>query len=361
MNKPLTLEDVALKTSSKLVGDPKTLISGVDVLESASPSDISFLTFFLGKLNYLNQMKQSNAGAVFIPKELNIELDPNRNYLITDNPNKAFQEMITHFHGETKCSYFSNIHSTATVHPTAQIEDRVNIGPHCIIDAHVVIKKGTTIHGNTTIFAHCHVGQECHIFSNVTLREGSILHDRVIIQPGSVIGSCGFGYTQNEKGEHIKLEQVGIVEIEEDVEIGANTTIDRARFKKTLIKKGTKIDNLVQIAHNVEIGPYNILVSQVGIAGSTKTGHHVIFGGQAAAIGHLEICAQSLIAARGAVAQSITKPGKYAGTPATDMNLWHRQIVTQKKLPSILKELKERIQKLESQIHVLNENESLTS
>ncbi|NGX31069.1 MAG: UDP-3-O-acylglucosamine N-acyltransferase [Chlamydiae bacterium] len=358
MNKVLTLEDVAYKTSSKLIGDPKTLISGVDALDTATPNDISFLTFFLGKLNYLNQMKQSNAGAVFIPKELNIELDSNRNYLVTDNPTKAFQEMLAYFHGEKKRSYFPNIHKTTTIHPTAQVEDDVNIGPNCIIDAHVVIKKGTTIHGNTTIFAHCQIGLDCQIFSNVTLREGSILHDRVIIQPGAVIGSCGFGYTQNEKGEHIKLEQMGIVEIEEDVEIGANTTIDRSRFKKTLIKKGTKIDNLVQIAHSVEIGPYNILVSQVGIAGSTKTGHHVMFGGQAAAVGHLEICAQSLIAARGAVAKSITKPGKYAGTPATDMNLWHRQIVTQKKLPSILKELKERIQKLESQ---LSENKSLSS
>jgi UDP-3-O-[3-hydroxymyristoyl] glucosamine N-acyltransferase len=351
MKRHLKLGEVAQLTSSKLIGNPEEVISGVDVLEQATPNDLSFFTFFLGQAIYLNKMKASKAGAIFVPKTIEHQLDPKKNYLIHEDPSKAFQQMAEIFCNQSERSGFKQIHQSAVIHESAIIEEGVEIGPNVIIDEQVHIGPKTKIYGNTTIFARCMIGKECLIFSNVTLREGTILHDRVIIQPGAVIGSCGFGYIQNEKGEHIKLEQLGHVEIEEDVEIGANTTIDRARLKKTVIKKGTKIDNLVQIAHNVEIGPHNVLVSQVGIAGSTKTGSHVIFGGQAAAIGHLEICSQTIVAAGSALAQSTLKPGKYAGVPAQDMDAWRRQVVILKKLPDTLKKIYKQIEVLENKLN----------
>ncbi len=173
----------------------------------------------------------------------------------------------------------------------------------------------------------------------------------MIIQPGAVIGSCGFGFNTNARGEHAKLEQLGIVIIEDDVEIGANSTIDRARFKTTRIALGTKIDNLVQIGHNTHIGPHNLIVSQTGIAGSVKTGRNVIFGGQAGIVGHIEIADQVMIASRGGVSKSMPKPGRYAGVPVQPLAEHNRQQVHLRKIEEYVKH----IQNLETRLKKLEE------
>jgi UDP-3-O-[3-hydroxymyristoyl] glucosamine N-acyltransferase len=166
------------------------------------------------------------------------------------------------------------------------------------------------------------------------------LGDRVIIQSGAIVGSCGFGYTTDQTGCHQKLEQLGIVVIEDDVEIGANTTIDRARFGVTLIRRGTKIDNLVQIAHNVEIGAYNLIAAQTGIAGSAKTGHHVMMGGQAGVVGHVIIDDMTMIATRGGVSKSL-KPGKYNGSPCIPVAEYNRKEVHVRRLEEYVERLKQ--------------------
>ena len=202
------------------------------------------------------------------------------------------------------------------------------------------IQEGTKIGPFVYVGQAVQVGKNCVLHAHSVIREHCILEDRVILQPGAVIGSCGFGYTTNANGEHIKLEQLGNVVLEQDVEIGANTTIDRARFKTTRIAKGTKIDNLVQIGHNVQIGPHNIIVSQTGVAGSSKTGRNVVMGGQAGIVGHVEIADFVMIATRGGVSKSITKTGKYGGGPVMELADYNRQQVHLRKIEEYVEKSK---------------------
>jgi len=346
MSKQFSLQELAELTESELVGDPTHEIENVDNLESASTHDASFLA----NLRYKEVMKKSEAGVICIDKS--IEPTPGKNFLVSDNPSRTFQKIaeILLFN-QVHDTGFKGIHDTAVIHGTAQIGRNVNIGPHAVVDQGTIIGDGTTIHANTTIGPGAHIGKDCLLFPNVTVRERCILHDRVTLQPGAVIGSCGYGYTTDPKtGRHTKLDQIGIVIIEDDVEIGANTTIDRARFKNTLIKKGTKIDNLVQIAHNVELGENNIIVSQSGIAGSAKLGNNVFLGGQAGVVGHVSITDNVKVATRGGVSKSITESGIYGGGPVSPMAEFNKRQVQLRKIATYVKqieELEKRIEKLE--------------
>jgi UDP-3-O-[3-hydroxymyristoyl] glucosamine N-acyltransferase len=192
---------------------------------------------------------------------------------------------------------------------------------------------------------------DCRIDPSCVIRERCRLGNRVILQSGAIIGSCGFGYITDKEGAHLKLEQIGSVFLEDDVEIGANTTIDRSRFKVTIVRKGTKIDNLVQIAHNVEVGPYNLIAAQTGIAGSAKTGRHVLLGGQVGVLGHVELESGTMIATRGGVSKSL-RAGKYRGSPAIPVIEYNRQEVHIRRL----KEYVERIKLLEEKTAQLEKN-----
>jgi UDP-3-O-[3-hydroxymyristoyl] glucosamine N-acyltransferase len=177
-----------------------------------------------------------------------------------------------------------------------------------------------------------------------------MIGSRVVIQPGAVIGSCGFGYSTDAQGKHQKQQQMGIVVIEDDVEIGSNTTIDRARFKETLICRGTKIDNLVQIAHNVILGPHNLIVSQTGISGSVKTGKYVVMAGQTGTVGHIDIADGAMFAARSGIKKSIKTGGKYGGNPAIPLAEHQREQVYLKNIQKIAAKLRE----LEAKLHELS-------
>ena len=327
-----TLKNLSKLTASKLIGDPEHLITGVDDLAHASSSDASFLANPL----YRPLLKTTLAGVICIDPATS--LTEGKNYLISDNPSETFQQIVKLF-APSQTSGFEGIHPTAVIHPTAQIAPNVAIGPYSVIDADCVIEEGTRLGPSVTLGAGVKIGSRCILHSHVTIREGCRLGNRVIIQPGAVIGSCGFGYTPNKQGEHQKQEQLGIVVLEDDVEVGANTTIDRARFKETLISRGTKIDNLVQIGHNCEIGPHNLIVSQTGISGSVKTGRYVIMGGQTGVVGHLSIADGAMFAARTGIKKSITSGGKYGGTPAMPLMEHQREQV-------LLKNIKEHTDKL---------------
>lgn len=345
-----TLAELAELTKSTIIGNPEYSVTGVDSLDSACPEDASFLA----NPRYKSLLKETKAGVVCIDRETPPEED--KNYLVSDDPSRAFQMiveaiLITPF----SKSGFTGIHPSAVVHPTAQIGKDVQIGPNSVIDQGAVIGDHTKMGACVSIGAGVVVGTHCVFHSNVTVREKCTVNNRVILQPGAVIGSCGFGFTTDAKGQHTKLEQLGSVIIEDDVEIGANTTIDRARFKATIIGRGTKIDNLVQIGHNVHIGQSNIIVSQTGIAGSVKTGKNVIFGGQAGVVGHLEIADYVMVATRGGVSKSITEPGKYAGGPVMGLSDYNRQQVHLRKITSYVKqidELEKRLKELEEKLTV---------
>ena len=328
-----SLSEIAELTGSKLVGNPEQKISNVADLEAAEESDASFLS----NPRYEGAMRKSKAGAIFIHPSF--KLEDNRAFLLNEEPSRAFQTLVELFfpHAET-LTEFTGIHPTATIHPSAKLQNGVEVGPKAVIDGHVEIGSGSKIGAGVYIGPHTVIGENCIIMANVTIRERSILGNRVILQPGSVIGSCGFGYTQDKEGHHIKLNQVGSVVLEDDVEIGANSTIDRSRFKETRIGRGSKIDNLVQIGHGVTVGPYNLVIAQAGIAGSMSTGKHVILAGQTAIAGHIHLDDGVMIAAKSGVSKSL-KAGKYNGIPALPLDEYNRNTVYLRRIEDYVKRI----------------------
>ena len=338
-----TLKELSELTSCELIGDENLQISGVNTLEEAFVSEASFLA----NPRYSDSMLQSKAGVICVDK--NAKLQEKKNYLVSKNPSETFQEIIKIFSKENKLTGFENIHKSSQIHKSAKIGKNVVILPNAVIDENVVIEDNTFIGAGVYIGPNSSIGRDTLIHANVTIREETIIKDRVIIQSGAVIGSCGFGYLHQKEGTFKKLEQIGIVIIEDDVEIGANTCIDRARFKATIIKKGTKIDNLVQIAHNVEIGKNTAIAAQTGIAGSSKFGDFVIMGGQVGVTGHVEIQSFSQIATRSGISKNLKKKDadikkrKYRGSPAIDMGEYNRQYVAYKNLSKTLKKLEDKL------------------
>jgi UDP-3-O-[3-hydroxymyristoyl] glucosamine N-acyltransferase len=355
--KKFTLAQLAELTKSTLVGDPDYCITGIDALDSATSEDASFLA----NPRYRSLLKETKAGVICIDRHTPME--EGKNFLLSDDPSLTFQMIMEALLiSPYNSSGFHGIHPTAIIHPSATIGNHVQIGPYCVIDQGAEIGDHTQMAAFVSIGPGVQVGTYCHFYSHVTVREKCTIGDRVVVQPGAVIGSCGFGFATDAKGQHTKLEQLGAVIIEDDVEIGANTTIDRARFKTTRIGRGTKIDNLVQIGHNVTVGQHNIIVSQTGIAGSVKTGKNVVFGGQAGVVGHLEIADYVMIATRGGISKSLTQPGKkYAGSPVMDLADYNRQQVYLRKISKYVKqieELEKRLAELEEKLGTLSSHSS---
>ncbi|MBM3191922.1 MAG: UDP-3-O-(3-hydroxymyristoyl)glucosamine N-acyltransferase [Chlamydiae bacterium] len=342
MSKKFTLEELARFAVCDFSGDPRHVITFVNSLESAEPHEVSFLA----NPRYRDLLASTKAGIVCI--DTTTPLIEGKNFLISPNPSKTFQ-IITDLILSTNTSGFENIHPSAVIHPSACLAEGVAIGPHVTIDQKVTIDKGTKIYGNVFIGAGVSIGENCIIYPCAVIREHCTLHHRVILQPGAVIGSCGFGYLTDPEGHHHKIPQLGNVILEDDVEVGANSTIDRARFKHTYISKGTKIDNLVQIGHNVTLGKDNLIVSQTGISGSAKTGDRVVLGGQSGVMGHLEIGNDIQIASRGGVSKTVTQAGQYGGYPLQPLQEFHRHRVYLRNLEKYVK----RIEELENKIVLL--------
>lgn len=329
------LEELAKKTKCQLIGSGTCVISGVADLENASAEEISFLA----NTRYLPALKLTKAACVVVSAD--VAREENKNYLISDNPSKTFQELIELFLGEgVPVTHFTGIHETAVIHPTAKVGSNAKIGPHVVIDGEVVLGNNCHIGAGTSIGPNVKIGNDVTIYPNVVIREGCTIGNRVVIQPGAVIGSCGYGFTTDKKGEHSKLNQLGNVVIDDDVEIGANTTIDRARFKSTRIGQGTKVDNLVQIAHGVVIGKHSLIIAQTGIAGSAQIGNHVILAGKVAVNGHITIGDQVVVAACSGISKSILKPGRYAGVPVMELAEHNKNQVLLRNIDKYIDELK---------------------
>lgn len=342
-----SLSDLAALVAAEFKGDPKSEVTGVNTLDEASPSDVSFLA----NPKYQEKIKTSLAGVICVDPQT--PLEENKNYLISKSPSEIFQKIAELFQGPREKSGFTNIHPTAVIHESATIHPTAQIGPFVVIDQNSIIGKDTTIFAHSTIYQNVTIGEECTIHSNCTIREGSILKDRVILQPGAVIGSCGFGYLPDSLGRFQKLEQIGNVILEEDVEIGSHTCIDRSRFKSTIVRRGSKIDNLCQIAHNVEVGEDNVIAAQTGIAGSAKLGKRVMLGGQVGVVGHVSVGDEVMIATRGGISKPLKK-GKYRGSPAMPIDEYNRQKVHTRKLETYV----QRISELEKKFEELSKSSS---
>jgi len=303
-NKTFTLKEICEYLDIDCQYDDE--ISGINTLQDANENEISFLE----NPKYEKFLKNTKAKAVLIRSQDADKLPQGVIPLITDEPYLKLAYLTKLFakdpweEGGYQAAFSAKIHSSVILGKGARIGKNSVIMPGCVIGPDVEIGNG------------------CVIYPNVTIYRDSKIGNNVKIHAGSIIGSDGFGYAHTKDGKHVKIYHLGYVEIEDDVEIGANTTIDRGVFGKTVVKKGSIIDNLVQIGHNCEIGEGSILVSQVGLSGSSKLGHHVVMGGQSATAGHLEIAPMTTIAARGGVTKSVKKPGVYSGFPLMPHKQW---------------------------------------
>jgi UDP-3-O-[3-hydroxymyristoyl] glucosamine N-acyltransferase len=290
-------------------------------------------------------MVETKAGVVIVRPDA--ERPSGRHYLIHEDPSAAFQIVLLLFQKSRSFSGFVGIHPTAVIHPKAVIGVNVTICPYAVVDEESVVGDRTFVGSHVYIGPRAKVGSDCVIHPHSVVREECVLRDRVILQPGAIIGSCGYGYTTDKKGEHHKLQHVGNVELSSDVEIGANTTIDRARFDTTRVGAGSKIDNLVQIGHNVEIGKGCLIVAQVGIAGSTKVGNFVILGGQVGVNGHITLTDGVRVTARSGVSKSLTVAGDYGGVvfPAQILSKSNRIAVLLRKADDLVQRV-DRIEKV---------------
>jgi len=331
----LTLGDIARLTGGTILCGREDLeILGIAALDAASAKDVSFL----GNPKYHAQFLATSAGAVVVPRGVS-EGPPSTALVAVENPSLAFAALVRHF-AERAADFTPGIHPRACVDPDASIDPatcRVHAG--AVIGAGAVVGDGTEIGPNAVVGEHVRIGRDCRLMANAVVRERCVLGDRVILQPGAVVGSDGYGYEPVD-GRHVKIDQVGIVELHDDVEIGANTTIDRARFGKTVVGEGTKIDNLVQIAHNCVIGKHCLVIAQTGLAGSSIIGDHVTIAAQSGVAGHVSIGDGATLAARSGVSKSIAGGIIYGGKPAIPILENRKQQVCIRRLPEILNRLK---------------------
>lgn len=335
-----SLKKLAQLTGSAFWGDPNFEVHYFNTLQEAGNLEVSFLA----NKRYLQQAKSSKAGILCVDKQF--APCAGKNYLVSDNPAVTFNKIIALFSDyKVPSSGFEGIHPSAIIHESAKLAQDVSIGPNTVICKNVTIGQGTVIEAQCFIGANCSIGEKCSFRPRVTLEYNTQCGDSVILQSGAVIGSDGFGYIPDEKKQYRKLVHLGNVVLEDNVEIGANTTIDRARFAETRVQKGTKIDNLVQIGHNVDIGKNCVIVSQVGVAGSTKIGNYVSIGGQVGIIGHVAISDNVRIAAKAGVSKSLSE-GDYFGIPAIKAKKFYRREAIVRGLEDWKKKIEEKLEKL---------------
>lgn len=307
-------------------------IRGLASLAGAQPGDISFL----GNPRYKGEVAATLASVVLLPGDYSGEPRPNQLFLIVDNPSVALARLCARIEQSLWPKPAPGVHPTAHVAPGAQVAASATVGPLCVIESGAVI--GDRVHLQSQVFVGrgARIGDDSWLMPGVVLAAECAVGRRVRLQPGVIIGSDGFGY-EFIQGRHEKVPQVGIVDVGDDVEIGANSTIDRARFSRTHIGEGTKIDNLVQVAHNVTIGRHCLLCAQVGISGSTTIGDYVVLGGQAGVAGHLTIGKGAKIGGGAGVTQDID-PGAFVnGNPAIPLQLERRIAVLKQRLPELFK------------------------
>ncbi len=339
---------VAIKQLAELVegeisGDEDLAVRRVAPIDQAGPGDITFVA----NPKYLPQLAICKASAVIAASGVEA---PGMTLLHCADPYLAFAKILTFLQASE--SKPLGLMTGASVAESADIDEAVTIYPGAVVGERVKLGAGSVLHPGVVVYADAVIGTDCLLHANAVVREGCRLGDRVILQPGAVVGSDGFGFAPDGRA-YYKIPQIGIVVIEDDVEIGACSCVDRAALGESRIKRGTKLDNLVQIGHNAEVGEDCIIVAQVGIAGSSKVGNHCTFGGQAAIAGHLKIGDNVMIGGRGGATGNVDSDQVLSGLPLMPHKEWLRATMTLPKLPEMRKEmqqLKKRLTQLENLI-----------
>ncbi len=327
----LSIGELAKHLGRSVEGDAQFAVEGVAPLEDAGPRDLAFVRG--GKA--AAGLETSGAGALIAPDGIDVGRRP---VIRSPNPGLDFARAVAQLVPRARPEV--GVDTSACVAPEAEIHPTASVGPQCAVGARSVVGAGSVLGPNVTLYPDVRVGSDCTIHAGVVLCEGTQIGDRVILHPGAVIGSDGFGYAFDEKGAHEKVPQVGIVVLEDDVEVGANTTIDRATLAETRIRRGTKIDNLVQIGHNCDVGEDVVIVAQSGLAGSTTIERRVIMMARSATAGHITVGEGAFVGARAGVIGNLAAGKRVWGTPATEERTWLRSMAALTRLPDVLRRLR---------------------
>lgn len=330
-------EDVVLEGSEDFE------VTGIASLGEAGPSDLSFISH----PKYVGELEGSSAGVVLVPKSLDIKPAEGQRFIRVEDPSLALGEICAMIEQQQRPSRPGGMHSTSVVADDAIVASDAYIGPFCIVESGVKIDSGTVLAGHVFVGAEAAIGKDCRIESGVNIYSQCVVKSRCILHSGVVLGADGYGYHSGADG-HRKLPQIGNVVIEDDVEIGANSTIDRARFASTRIGEGTKIDNLVQIGHNCVIGKHCIICANVGISGSVHCGDFVTMAGQVGVAGHLKIGSGAIVMGQAGITKDVPPKAVIAGTPARPHREQRRVEAITQRLPEMkqtLRELEEIVKK----------------
>lgn len=335
------LKELAEFVGGTVVGDGEVEISGVAAIDEAQPGEITFIA----NPKYLRKLQTTGASAILLSKETP---SAGKHLILTAHPQLAFVKVLALFFARPYQP--KGIDPNAHICPTVQLGEELTIYPHVYIGDRCHIGNRVILYPGVFVGEDSFIGEDSILYPNVTVYAGSVIGKRVILHGGVVIGADGFGYVK-EGMKNVKIPQVGGVIIEDDVEIGANSTVDRAALGNTIIRRGVKIDNLAQVAHNVQIGEDSIIVAQVGIAGSTKIGKNVILAGQVGVIDHIEIGDNVMVGAQSGVGQNLPPNQVFSGSPVQPHREWLRTVATLSKLPEMKKSLmdiEERLKKIEA-------------
>jgi len=323
---------VRLVGEGRVEGQSAQLVASIAALKEAEPGDLAFLS----NLKYKADVADSRASVILVPEEFEGHPAAGQAFIRLAKPSLALARICREIERLLWPKPQAGVHATAVVQSDAQVDASAYIGPHCLIESGAQIGAGTVLQGQVYVGRDARIGPDCWLMPHASVMDYCQLGRRVRLHSGVVIGSDGFGYDTN-KGVHEKIPQIGRAVIEDDVEIGANTTIDRARFSETRIGEGSKLDNLVQIAHNVVVGKHCLITAQVGIAGSTTLGDYVVIGGQAGLTGHIHIGSQTMIGAQSGVTHDLDPKSYVRDSPAMPYMIAQKVHVLKSRLPDLFK------------------------
>ncbi len=327
----MKLRDLATHLGATLEGDGEIEIVGCAPIDEAAPSDITFVA----NPRYARKLPQTAAGAVIAARDMQIA---GRSVLRCDDPHSAFARALAIFDSRPRPR--PGIHDTAVVAPSACIGSGAHIGAYVVVGENVTLGDSAVLHPHVTIYAAAKIGDRFTAHAGVVVRECVVIGDDVVIQPGAVVGADGFGFLPRGQELPLAVPQTGTVEVADHVEIGANTTIDRAATGKTRIGRGTKIDNLVQIAHGCVVGERTMIAAQTGLAGSARVGSDAMLGGQVGVTGHVRLGDRVQVAAQSGIAGDVEAGRIMGGTPAVELVLWRRCMVALRRLPDLLRRVR---------------------